>query len=443
MEIRFRPTSKQHQLFEYLKDENTTEILYGGSVASGKSYAIAAILVMYCLKYPGIRIGLAREHLTVLKKTTLTSVFECMSDWGLTKNHYKYNGQTGEITFYNGSAIILVELAYNPSDPKYTRLGGLLLTFGVGDEFGEVDEKGKEIYQTRLGRWKNEEFGIKPILIMTANPARNFLYRDFYLPNRDNNLPSYRKFIQALPEDNTYLPPGYIENLTKTLTMSERRRLLRGEWEVQDEVDALFTQSDMDNMFDLTVEWEGDRTHRISADIAFTSDRCVFVVWEGLRIKKVIIKEPETGTVINTLNSLATEYRVRPDNISYDADGVGLYLREHFPAAKEIHNNNKALKNEGYKNLKTELFFRLSDLVKDGEVKFIDQSYRNIIEEELSCIRHKPRETMTTAIELISKTDMKKVLGRSPDIADALAYGMIFHLKKMVMDEDDIVFLDW
>jgi hypothetical protein len=119
-----------------------------------------------------------------------------------------------------------------------------------------------------------------------------------------------------------------------------------------------------------------------------------------------------------------------------------MYLREHFPSAKEIHNGAKPIKNEGYRNLKTELFFRLSELTKDGEVKFVDQSNRVIIEEELSCIRHKPRETMNS-IELISKNDMKRVLGRSPDIADALAYGMIFHLRHNPMTSDDFVFVNF
>lgn len=441
MRIEFKPSPKQHLMFKLFDDATSTEILFGGSVGSAKSYGICALIILKCLQHPGIRVGLAREHLTVLKKTTMTSFFEVIQNWGLEHDtHYRYNSQSGEVNFTNGSVVQLVELAFNPSDPQYTRLGGALFTFGVIDEAGETDEKGKEIFQTRIGRWKNSELGIKPVLLMTCNPARNFLYRDFYIPFKENRLPDYRKFVQALPEDNPYLSPGYIENLSRTLSLNERRRLLGGEWEVQDDTDALFTQDDINSLFDLSVQFSGDKTPRISADIAFTSDRCVFIVWEGLRVLKIVIKN-DSGTVIDTLKNLAQQYRVRPDNISFDSDGVGLYLREHFPSAKEIHNGAKPKKNDGYKNLKTELFFRLSEVSKSGDLKLIDQSFRKEVEEELSCIRHKPRHTMNS-IELISKADMKRVLGKSPDIADALAYGMIFHLTSHTMSSDDIIFLD-
>ena len=443
MLINFKPTKKQHEVFKYFEDENTTEVLMRGSVGSAKSYLIAAIIVMQCLKHPGIRIGLAREHLTVLKKTTLTSVFEIFSDWGLGVNHYTYNSQAGEIKFTNGSAIILVELCMNPSDPQYTRLGGLLLTFGVIDEAGEIDEKGKEIFQSRLGRWQNDKFGVKPFLLMTANPSKNFLYRDFYLAKKEGRIPEHRKFVQALPSDNPYLPKSYIENLSRTMSLSERRRLIGGEWEVQDEADALFTQRNLDNMFDLSIQYEGDRTRRISADIAFTSDRCVFVVWEGPRVIDIVIRDNNNGTVVSTLTQLATDHRVRPDNVAYDADGVGLYLREYFPSAREIHNGAKPLKNTGYNNLKTELFFRLSEMAETGELKIVPHDQRNAITEELSVIKHKPRQSMNNSIELISKIEMKRILGRSPDIADALAYGMIFHLQSAPMEADDFVFIDF
>jgi len=441
--IDFRPSPKQHLVFKYFEDADTTELLYGGGVASGKTYLLAALIVMQCLKHPGIRIGLAREHLSILKKNTFPSVFEVLNDWGLTSEHYGYNSQSGLMTFHNGSEIILVELSFNPSDPSFTRLGGLQLTMGVIDEASEVEEKGKEMFQSRIGRWKNKQFNIKPFLLMTCNPAKNFLYREFYLKHRDNDLPAHRKFIQALPSDNPFLPPGYIENLTRTMSLTERRRLINGEWEVTDEADALFTQADLDSIWDYSVEFTTDRTRRISADIAFTSDRCVFVVWEGPRVIKVAIKQNDSRTTIDTLKHLAIDYRVRGDNIAFDSDGVGLYLREHFPLAREIHNGGKPINNDGYKNLKTELFFRLSQLAKDGELKVMDQQYRNEIEEELSIIKHRPRESMTSNIELISKSDMKKTLGRSPDIADALAYGCIFLLRQVTMSASDIVFVDF
>jgi hypothetical protein len=443
MQINFKPTQKQNNVFDYFNDDITTEVAYGGSLASGKTYLIASLLVMKCLQHPGIRIGLAREHLTILKKTTLTSIFEVISDWKLTKDHYNYNSSSGEIKFFNNSVIVLIELAYNPSDPLYTRLGGLLLTFGCIDEGGETDQKGKEIFQSRLGRWRNDKLGVKAFLLITCNPSKNWIYRDFYQCAKDGNLPGHRQFIQALPEDNPYLPIGYIENLSKTLTLNERRRLLLGEWEVGDEEESLFKSNDINYLFDRSISLDEDMTMRMSCDIAFTSDKCIFVIWKGLTVVKIVEKnKSEDKTTVDTIKDLARTWGIRADNISFDADGVGKYIREYLPSAKEIHNGGKAIKNDGYINLKTELYFKLSEIVGAGTMKIEDISYRNEIIEELSVIKHKSRHSMNK-LELISKSDMKKVLGHSPDIADALAYGMIFLLKNSIMSSDDFVFINF
>jgi len=443
LQIDFKPSKKQRHIFTLFDDDITTEVIYGGSVASGKSYLLASLLVMKCLQHQGIRIGLARNYITTLKKTTVISILEVIGDWKLTAEHYSYNSQAGVIRFFNGSEIVLCELDFIPSDPEYTRLGGLLLTFGVIDEASEIDEKGKEIYQSRLGRWKNNEFGIKPFLLMTCNPSKNFLYREYYKPFKEGKLKSFQKFIQALPTDNPYLPENYIENLENTLSLSERRRLLLGEWEFADDETNLFKQEDVELLYDYSIELDKDETMRMSCDIAFTSDKAIFIVWKGKSI--IEITQYEKGddmTTVDRIKEIAKQHNVKTSNISYDADGVGKYIHQYLPSAKEIHNNGKTIKNHGYRNLKAELFFKLSEFVDDGTLKIKTQSFRKEIEEELSIIRHKPRENMNN-IELISKADMKRLLGRSPDIADAMAYGMIFYLRNNTLSSNDFVFMDF
>ena len=225
LEINFTPTIKQDRIFECFDDDITTEILYGGSAGSAKSYGLCALIILKSLEYPGIRIGLARNELTTLKKTTVVSFFEVASSFGLIPNeHFTYNSTAGIIKFYNDSEIILLELAYKPSDPDFTRLGGHLLTFGVVDELGEVDEKGFNIFKSRLGRWKNDEFKIKPLVVGTCNPSKNWIYRTYYKPSLDGTLQPYQRFIQALPTDNPYISKQYIENLQK-LPFADRERL--------------------------------------------------------------------------------------------------------------------------------------------------------------------------------------------------------------------------
>ena len=427
MEIKFTPSLKQDLIFEYFEDDTTTEVLYGGAAAGGKSYGACAFMIIQCLKNPGVRIGLARNELTTLKKTTIVSLFEVINDWGLNvEEHYKYNSTTGEITFTNGSKIILLELRYLPSDPNYTRLGGQLLTFGVIDEAGEVDEKGKQIFQSRLGRWLNPELGLKPFLLMTCNPSKNFLYRDFYLPTEDNTLPNHKKFISALILDNPFINDKYISNLQNTLSPTDRERLINGNWNYDVDPNSLMEYETILNIFiDKAQVKEKSKTY-ISADIAFTSDNAVIMVWDDLTLIEIIVNP--SGNIEDVIRDKAKEYKVFPQNISYDSDGVGKYLMNYLKSAKPIVNNARALKDENYENLKTQLYFKLAEVINKGELKVVKSSYDEKIIEELQQVKHRPTDKVGK-IAMVSKGDVKRVLGRSPDFSDAMAYRMVFEIK--------------
>lgn len=429
MEIDFTPSVKQDEVFELFKDEKTTEILFGGGVGSAKSYLLAAIAIIYCLLYKGIRVGLARNELTTLKKTTVITFFEVFTNWGLEKDtHYVYNSIEGSITFFNGSVIVFQELRFLPSDPNYTRLGGLLLTFGLIDEAGECEEKGKEIYQSRCGRWMNDKYDIKPMLLMTCNPSKNFLFKDFYQALKEGTIKEHRAFVNATVYDNPFISQQYIDNLKKILSFNEVQRLLNGDWDYDGDPNSLLQFEDIKNMYDMTIKYANDKTKYISADIAFTSDSCVVLVWEGYHIVEVVTLDKESN-IENEIKALASKHNVKVTNIAYDSDGVGKYLMNYLKRAVAIINNAKPFKGENYKNLKTQLYFKMCELITEGKIKIIDSRKEKEIKEELSSIKHKPRETSDGKIEMNSKADVKRLIGRSPDYSDAIAYRMVFEFK--------------
>ena len=427
MEINFTPTIKQDKVFELFEDEDTTEILFGGGVGAAKTYLMSSLITIKCLQYEGIRVGLCRNELTTLKKTTVvTLISEVFPNFGLVRDeHYNYNQIEGKITFYNGSEIVFQELRHIPSDPNYTRLGGLLLTFAVIDEAGETEAKGKEILQSRIGRWRNETYKIKPLLVMTCNPSRNFLYEDFYLANKEGTLPYYRKFVNATGLDNPYLSESYIENLKRTLTTSEVNRLLLGNWESQDSPDNLVSSDDILEMYDHSINVNNDDTRYISADIAFKQDGCVLFVWEGNDVID-IIKVGKEEVVLDKIKEVARDYDVQTRYISYDSDGVGQFIRQYLRSAKAIINNGKVLKGENYVNLKAQLYYKLGELIRDGKIKIKTNRYKKELEGELLSIKRKVRDTSQSKMEINSKAEQKKILGHSPDYADAMAYKMIF-----------------
>lgn len=173
-----------------------------------------------------MRYAFGRSELKRLKQTTLNSFFKFLADYSIPEDQKgKYNEQAGSIKFDNGSEILLLDLAYQPSDPLYTRLGSLELTGAFVDESNEVEEQAITILSTRIGRQYNDKHGLTPKLLETFNPDKGHVYRRFYKPYKEKELPAYRKFIPALATDNPHVSKSYISQLEKADEITKQRLL--------------------------------------------------------------------------------------------------------------------------------------------------------------------------------------------------------------------------
>ena len=133
--MNFKPTIKQHKMFQTFGDPDVLEILYGGAAGGGKSFAVWSLMILKCLQYDGIIVGVARQTLVQLKKHSMSTFYEVIRSFDIDGIYWKYNENKGEISFYNGSVIKFFELQYLPNeDPNYDRFGGALITFGVIEE---------------------------------------------------------------------------------------------------------------------------------------------------------------------------------------------------------------------------------------------------------------------------------------------------------------------
>ena len=175
-----------------------------------------------------------------------------------------YNAQDGVIKFANGSEILLLDLAYLPSDPLYERFGSLELTDGFIDESGEISEKCIEIILTRIGRQGNEQYSLIPKLLESFNPNKGHIYSRYYKPFKEENLPSYRAFIPALATDNPFIPESYIEALKRSSEVT-KQRLLYGNFEYDDRPNKLF---EFDTIQDLFVNPAANGEKYIVGDVA-------------------------------------------------------------------------------------------------------------------------------------------------------------------------------
>lgn len=99
--INWTPTQKQLDALNYLWDDQTVEVVYGGAAGSAKTYLGCAWLVMNAYKYPGSRWLMGRSVLKQLKESTLLTFFEVCRDFGLKPNiDYTQNAQASFIKFF-------------------------------------------------------------------------------------------------------------------------------------------------------------------------------------------------------------------------------------------------------------------------------------------------------------------------------------------------------
>lgn len=420
---------KQENAVYYLKDSVTTELLYGGAAGGGKSALGCLWLIEMCQTYAGSRWLMGRSKLKALKETTLNTFFDISSKLGIVVQ-YNYNQQSGIITFYNGSEIILKDLFLYPSDPNFDSLGSLEITGAFIDECNQVVHKAWQVVKSRC-RYKLNEFGLVPKIFGSCNPAKNWVYSQFYHPSRKKELKKYRKFVQALPTDNPHLPESYLQALLQ-LDENSKQRLYYGNWEYDDDPAALIDFRKLQDIFTNTFVKGGEKF--ITADIArFGRDKTVIGVWDGFRLVRVVEFEKNKVTeAALKIKELAEYYSVPMSNVVVDDDGVGGGVVD-ILGCNGFVNNSRALDNpetkepENYKNLKSQMYYALAKLINDSGLflDINDVAIRDIVTQELEQVKqHDMDKDAKKAV--LPKEDVKELLGRSPDYADMIMMRMWF-----------------
>lgn len=411
-----------------LNDGTTTELFFGGAAGPGKSYLGCAWLLVNCLRYPGSRWLMGRAHLKNLKESTLLTFFQVCKDWGIKKDeHFTYGSMESVLRFFNGSEIYLKDLFAYPSDPEFDSFGSTEFTGAFFDEGSELTEKAKNIATSRL-RYKLEEFKLIPKLLVASNPAKNFLYYQFYKPHKDGKLPPFRKFIQALVSDNPYISPQYKEQLQR-LDKVSKERLLFGNFEYDDDPAKLMQY---DKILDIFTNAKQPFTSKyISCDIArFGSDKTIAVVWEGLHVKEIKAWQKEsTKQTRLRLEEMAAKEQIPHSNIIIDEDGVGGGVKDEMEGIYGFVNNSSAVNGQNYANLKTQCYYKLADYINQGKISCgtLEPRIKEMLIEDLEQVaRDKPDKD--SKISIVPKEKVKEKLGRSCDVSDAIMLRMYYEV---------------
>ncbi len=421
---------KQEHAAYYLKDKETKELIYGGAAGGGKSALGILWLIEQCQAYPGTRWLMGRSKLKALKETTLNTFFEQSSLLQL-NNQYTYNGQSGVIYWNNGSEILLKDLCLYPSDPNFDSLGSLEITGAFIDECNQITYKAWQIVKSRI-RYKLNQYNIEPKMLGTCNPAKNWVYAQFYLKDKNGTLDNDKKFIQALPTDNPHLPASYLQSLL-SLDDNSKQRLYYGNWEYDNDPAKLIDYEKIQNCFTNNFIPFGEMY--ISADIArFGSDKMVICVWSGFRVVEIFSMAKSSITEIaEAVRGLSIKHKVPLSNVICDEDGVGGGVVDVLGCTGFI-NNSRAMEVDNqvvqYQNLKTQCYYKLAEVIQSNNL-YIHSEDANVNDEITKELEQVKRDKIDSdgKLQLMSKDKVKQAIGRSPDYSDALMMRMYFEFK--------------
>lgn len=436
-------TPQQMRAIELFEDDETTEILFGGSAGGGKSVIIGLLAVLRCMKYPGVKEAICRKELKRLSQTTLATLLSKVHPmFEIKKNDFRML-RDGTIMYINGSQIVPLELVYQPSDPDMSTLGSLEFTDVFIDEAGEIIQKAFSIISSRRGRWKNDEYGITGKTVGSCNPSQNFLRNQFYEPykslgegavqrwvhgqvSHNGELrPAYRAFIRSGAVDNSFVPDNYIETL-KTLPPQEYKQLYLGDWNYADSDSTLFRSNLLDKAtaYDIPPDKEGKFDRFIGVDVADKGkDRTVYtLIKNGVIITQKVSdisldsssEQPMSRLLSDELIQFAQNNgftQANAKNIAIETNGVGVGMRDMMKAQGWYiteYTATGASRSEGYYNFMLDMdsgAIKILNQIDDGELR------RQLSAHTYEMDNQKPR--------VVKKDKLKEALGRSPDNADS------------------------
>lgn len=442
MEIVFdaHGNEKQLEAIKYWIDPNVTDIVFGGSKGSGKSYLGCSMIGGDALIYPNTHYFVARKKLNDLRKFTLPSFHESFENLGVNPKLYKYNGQDNVINFYNNSKVFFLEAKYLPSDPTYARFGSMQMTRGWIEEAGEFEEDAKNNLFASVGRWKNDDYNIVGKILQTCNPSKNYLYRNYYKPNKTNELEYWKRFIQALPSDNKKLAKGYLEHLNKILNKNQKERLLFGNWEYDDDPTRMIEYETILQIFEHDHIQSIGKEKFLTADIArLGSDKAVIMVWECWTvIECVTLDISKTTEIQNIINALRVKYQIPKSNCIADEDGVGGGVVDNCNILGFVNNSSpleestpEGMQKTNYFNLQCQCAYGLAKKINEKELYFkaeISDLTKDEIIEELEQLKTFNGDS-EGKLRIMPKAQIKQNIGRSPDYRDNLLMRYYFELK--------------
>jgi hypothetical protein len=232
------------------------------------------------------------------------------------------------------------------------------------------------------------------------------------------------RLIQVGTSSNSHLSKDYVDMLRERYTDEFARQEIDGEI-IDATACGLFPSAIVDSLM-RNLPIEGDGAITIGFDVAGSGDDySVIIARRGKRILHTIKRRtPTDGELDAMFNEMVSQY---PASRAYvDSTGMGHFvpsrLGPRYPDVEFVGVNfgAKAFDDEAFRNRRAEIYFELKRHCTQGlTISGMSEEDRRLLAVELYSTEYYIDNSRCFA--LIPKDKIKKAIGRSPDIADALA----------------------
>lgn len=371
------------------------------SVSAGKSYALSIWIVLQCLKNPGIRGIIIAQNYRALTLVLIREIKNRCSEFGITIEHNKSNN---ELVFPNGSILY----GFSAESPDAV-LGLTEISLLAIDEAAYTNE---EIYNNARDRMRGSKYPSRVRLI--SSPSNTRVQNWFSALCKNNS----DKVIHATAFDNPFTSQAFKDELVERYgegTPLYRQQVL-GEIFDADVVSQIIKRSDFrqdksanDNVYYLGMDCSG-----------MGADKDVITIIDKYGIVDISeFSHADTFIKVNRINDYYNKYHFKCgylDNTGGYGQGILDLCKSKNLPIDGINFANKAFNEELYPNARTEMYLEAAKEIKDGFYVY-DNVKEEFIAQEIT-INNKGQSS------LISKKDIKEVLGHSPDYSDAVSLAL-------------------
>lgn len=405
-------------------------LLAGGAIRGAKTVGALAIIFTLCRVFPRSRWAIVRKDLPTLKRNTIPT-FEKFKPAGF---FGQINKSDWVVRARNGSEILFFPESFD-IDPDLNRWRGLEVNGFFGDEANELQEASFLKMIERSASWiiqPTEDDPTPrqppPLILLTCNPADNWVRQRFYDPHHAGTLAPPYYFLPLGPRDNEYNTPEQWENW-RGLPEREYKKFIEGDWSVLEDPAQLIRSEWIRNAANVEPV-RGVR--RLGVDVARYGDDSS--CWATIDGNELVAMHDAPMTAIDEVADM-TRARIQDPNAPINADrvrvdvvglgaGVVDILRAQQYDVEEFSSGGKATEDKEsayqFKDRRSQAWWTLREMLRKGELSIAPallERYPKLIQDLTA-----PRYLMSSdrVIKVESKDEIRKRIGRSTDYGDAL-----------------------